>query len=147
MDFKKIFELLKRASVDAELGTLNNGLPQITVRISGITFFIVPDHFPGYAKAESCFVCLRTFLRMDTVDVRRKEALDAAFNRIASNIRLVKIYSVENENTLYAFFEIQALTTPDAFVERLPLYAGESIRALHEVGKFVNSHPAFARTE
>ncbi len=147
MDFRKIFTLLREKGMDAEFGTLNNGLPQISVRISGITFFAVPDHFPGYEKAESDFVCLRTYLRMDTVDVHRKEQLDAAFNRIASNIRLVKIYSVENENTLYAFFEIQTLTSPEAFVDALPRYGAEAIKAIQQVGTFVNSHPSFARTE
>ena len=73
MDFRKILTLLRERGMDAELGTLNNGLPQISVRISGITFFAVPDHFPGYQKAESDFICLRTYLRMDTVDVHRKE--------------------------------------------------------------------------
>lgn len=147
MDFRKILTLLRERGMDAELGTLNNGLPQISVRISGITFFAVPDHFPGYQKAESDFICLRTYLRMDTVDVHRKEQLDAAFNRISSNIRLVKIYSVENEGALYAFFEIQALTTPEAFVETLPRYGAEAIKAIQEVGSFVNSHPSFARSE
>ena len=71
--------------------------------VFGITFFVVPDHFPGYEKAESDFICLRTFMPMETVNVRHKAFLDAAFNKIASNIRMVKIYSVENDGILYAF--------------------------------------------
>ena len=92
--------------MEAEWGSLNNGLPQISVRVLGITFFVVPDHFPGYEKAESDFICLRTFMPMETVNVRHKAFLDAAFNKIASNIRMVKIYSVENDGILYAFFEV-----------------------------------------
>ena len=106
MDFIKVYERIRERGMEAEWGTLNNGLPQISVRVFGITFFVVPDHFPGYEKAESDFICLRTFMPMETVNVRHKAFLDAAFNKIASNIRMVKIYSVENDGILYALFEV-----------------------------------------
>lgn len=144
MDFIKVYERIRERGMDAEWGTLNNGLPQISVRVFGITFFIVPDHFPGYEKAESDFICLRTFMPMETVSVCHKAFLDAAFNKIASNVRLVKIYSVENDGTLYAFFEVQALSTPEDFIQRLTPYANECVRAIKEVAAFVNSYPSLA---
>lgn len=144
MDFIKVYERIRERGMDAEWGTLNNGLPQISVRVFGITFFIVPDHFPGYEKAESDFICLRTFMPMETVNVCHKAFLDAAFNKIASNVRLVKIYSVENDGTLYAFFEVQALSTPEDFIQRLTPYANECVRAIKEVAAFVNSYPSLA---
>ncbi len=64
MDFIKVYERIRERGMEAEWGTLNNGLPQISVRVLGITFFVVPDHFPGYEKAESDFICLRTFMPM-----------------------------------------------------------------------------------
>ena len=69
MDFIKVYERIRERGMEAEWGTLNNGLPQISVRVLGITFFVVPDHFPGYEKAESDFICLRTFMPMETVNV------------------------------------------------------------------------------
>ena len=59
MDFIKVYERIRERGMEAEWGTLNNGLPQISVRVLGITFFVVPDHFPGYEKAESDFICLK----------------------------------------------------------------------------------------
>ena len=56
MDFIKVYERIRERGMEAEWGTLNNGLPQISVRVLGITFFVVPDHFPGYEKAESDFI-------------------------------------------------------------------------------------------
>ena len=123
MDFIKVYERIREGGMEAEWGTLNNGLPLISVRGLGFSFFVVPDHFPGYAKAESDFICLRTFMPMETVNLCHKAFLDAAFNKIASNIRMVKIYSVENDGILYAFFEIQTLSTPEDFVHRLSSYA------------------------
>ncbi len=146
MDFIKIYEQLREQGMDAEWGTLNNGLPQISVRVLGITFFVVPDHFPGYEKAESDFVCLRTFMPMETVNVCHKAFLDAAFNKISSNIRLAKIYGVENEGILYAFFEVQTLSTPEDFAQRLPQYANECVRAIRDVAAFVNAHPSLAES-
>lgn len=67
MDFIKVYERIRERGMEAEWGSLNNGLPQISVRVLGITFFVVPDHFPGYEKAESDFICLRTFMPMETV--------------------------------------------------------------------------------
>ena len=117
MDFIKVYERIRESGMEAEWGTLNNGLPQISVRGWGITFFVVPDHFPGYEKVESDFICLRTFMPIETVNVRHKAFLYAAFNKIASNIRMVKIYSVDNDGILYAFFEVQVLSTPEDFVQ------------------------------
>ncbi len=146
MDFIKVYERIRERGMEAEWGTLNNGLPQISVRVLGITFFVVPDHFPGYEKAESDFICLRTFMPMETVNVRHKAFLDAAFNKIASNIRMVKIYRVENDGILYAFFEVQVLSTPEDFAQRLSPYANECVRAIREVAAFVNSHPSLAES-
>ena len=78
--------------------------------------------------------------------VRHKAFLDAAFNKIASNIRMVKIYSVENDGILYAFFEVQVLSTPEDFAQRLSPYANECVRAIREVAAFVNSHPSLAES-
>ena len=144
MDFAKILEQLQDAGLEAEGGTLNNGLAQIRVRVLGITFFLVPDHFPGYREPEEDFLCLRTFLPMPGIDPRHKDFLEASFNRIASNIRMVKIYTVENEGALYAFFEIQMLTSPEAFIQHLPRYAAECVRAIQQVGEHVNRHPSLA---
>ena len=140
MDFIKVYERIREHGMEAEWGSLNNGLPQISVRVFGITFFVVPDHFPGYEKAESDFICLRTFMPMETVNVRHKAFLDAAFNKIA------KIYSVENDGILYAFFEVQVLSTPEDFAQRLSPYANECVRAIREVAAFVNSHPSLAES-
>ena len=125
MDFIKVYERIRERGMEAEWGTLNNGLPQISVRVLGITFFVVP---------------------METVNVRHKAFLDAAFNKIASNIRMVKIYSVENDGILYAFFEVQVLSTPEDFAQRLSPYANECVRAIREVAAFVNSHPSLAES-
>ena len=144
MDFIKVYERIREGGMEAEWGTLNNGLPQISVRVLGITFFVVPDHFPGYEKTERDFICVRTFMPMETVNLCHKAFLDAAFNKIASNIRMVKIYSVENDGILYAFFEIQTLSTPEDFVQRLSSYAKECVRAIRDVAAFVNSHPSLA---
>ncbi len=141
MDFINMFEQIRAAGIDAEWSTLNNGLPQIQVRILGVTFFIVPDHFPGYKEVDSDFLCLRTFMPMGTIGTEHKDFLDAAFNRIASNIKMVKIYTVINEDTLYVFFEIQMLTSPERFIACLPRYAAECIRAIQAVCAFVNAHP------
>ena len=81
---------------------------------------------------------------METVNLCHKAFLDAAFNKIASNIRMVKIYSVENDGILYAFFEIQTLSTPEDFVQTLSSYAKECVRAIRDVAAFVNSHPSLA---
>ena len=143
MDFIKVYDRIRESGMEAEWGTLNNGLPQISV---GFTFFVVPDHFPGYEKVESDFICLRTFMPMETVNVRHKAFLDAAFNKIASNIRMVKIYSVENDGILYAFFEVQVLSTPEDFVQRLSLYANECVRAIRGVAAFVNSQTSLAES-
>lgn len=83
---------------------------------------------------------------METVNVRHKAFLDAAFNKIASNIRMVKIYSVENNGILYAFFEVQVLSTPEDFVQRLSLYANECVRAIRGVAAFVNSQTSLAES-
>ena len=144
MDFRKLFEQLQASGTDADWGTLNNGLPQIQIRFKGITFFIVPDHFPGYHQREKQFICLRTFLPLRGIDIQHKDFLDAAFNRISSNIRLVKIYTVINDDILYVFFEVQALTSSELFVQYLNQYADECIHALQDVMKFVNQYPSLA---
>ena len=41
MDFIKVYERIRESGMEAEWGTLNNGLPQISVRVLGITFFVV----------------------------------------------------------------------------------------------------------
>ena len=85
-------------------------------------------------------------MTMETVNVRHKAFLDAAFNKNASNIRMVKIYSVENDGILYAFFEVQVLSTPEDFVQRLSLYANECVRAIRGVAAFVNSQTSLAES-
>lgn len=145
MDFIKVYERIRERGMEAEWGSLNNGLPQISVRVLGLPFRRARS-FPGYEKAESDFICLRTFMPMETVNVRHKAFLDAAFNKIASNIRMVKIYSVENDGILYAFFEVQVLSTPEDFAQRLSPYANECVRAIREVAAFVNSHPSLAES-
>ena len=114
MDFIKVYERIRESGMEAEWGTLNNGLPQISVRVGGI--------------------------------VRHKAFLDAAFNKIASNIRMVKIYSVENDGILYAFFEVQVLSTPEDFVQRLSLYANEGVRAIRGVAAFVTCQTSVAES-
>ena len=75
MDFIKVYERIRERGMEAEWGSLNNGLPQISVRVLGITFFVVPDHFPGYEKAESDFICLRTFMPMKRLMCATKRSL------------------------------------------------------------------------
>ena len=59
---------------------------------------------------------------------------------------MVKIYSVENDGILYAFFEVQVLSTPEDFVQRLSLYANECVRAIRGVAAFVNSQTSLAES-
>lgn len=146
MDFIKVYERIGECGMEAEWGALNNGSSQISMWVLGITFFVVPDRFPGYEKAESDFVCLRTFMPMETVNVRHKAFFDATFNKITSNIRVVKIYSVENGGISYAFSEVQVLSTLEDFAQRLSSYANECVRVIREVAVFINSHPSLAES-
>ena len=47
---------------------------------------------------------------------------------------------------VYAFFEVQVLSTPEDFAQRLSPYANECVRAIREVAAFVNSHPSLAES-
>lgn len=146
VDFMKVYERVREHGIEAEWRTLNNGLPQISVRVLGITFLVVPDRFPGHEKAENDFICLGTFMPMEAINVHYKAFLDAAFGRIASNIRMVKMYGTEDDGILYTFFEVQVLSTPKDFTRRLSPYANECVRAIREVAAFVNSHPSLAES-
>ena len=46
MDFIKVYERIRERGMEAEWGTLNNGLPQISVRVFGITFLRRARSFP-----------------------------------------------------------------------------------------------------
>ena len=62
------------------------------------------------------------------------------------SIKLPAISGVENDGILYAFFEVQVLSTPEDFAQRLSPYANECVRAIREVAAFVNSHPSLAES-
>ena len=46
----------------------------------------------------------------------------------------------------YTPFEVQVLSTPEDFAQRLSPYANECVRAIREVAAFVNSHPSLAES-